>query len=150
MKMKNIKIKPLIYKIRHQYLTTNNMVLMVALLIAASWVWGSLNMMTRNYQLQGELSDKKRQLALMQVDVDNKRLAQKYYKTDEFLELSARESLNLVKPGERMLILQSPSTEVQQKIDSEKNISVNRVEINKDSNIDQWVNFLFGGSRNAI
>ena len=148
--MKNIKIKPLIYKIRHQYLTTNNMVLMVALLIAAGWVWGSLNMMTRNYQLQGELSDKKRQLALMQVDVDNKRLAQKYYKTDEFLELSARESLNLVKPGERMLILQSPSTEVQQKIDSEKNISINRVEINKDSNIDQWVNFLFGGSRNAI
>ena len=147
--MKNIKIKPLIYKIRHQYLTANNVVLAIALMIAAGWAWGSLNMMTRNYQLQRELGDKKRQLALTQVDVDNKRLAQKYYKTDEFLELSARESLNLVKPGERMLILQPPSAEVQQKIDAEKSSSTARIEVNKDSNLDQWVNFLFGGSREA-
>ena len=146
MKNINIKIKRLIYKIRHQYLTLNNVVLVVALMIAAGWAWGSLEMMSRNYQLQRELSDRKRQLALTQVEVDNKRLAQKFYKTDEFLELSARESLNLAKPGESMLILRVPSAEIQQKIDAEKKTAVS-AQTDKESNFDQWVNFLFGGNR---
>ena len=144
--MKNINIKRLGYKIRHQYLTTNNIVLGVALIIAAGWVWGSLNMMSRNYQLQRELGDKKRQLALVEIDVDNRKLEQKYYKTDEFLELSARDNLNLVKPGEKMLLLAPPTSEVQQKIQEEQKGS-KRMDIQKDSNLDQWVNFLFGGSR---
>lgn len=146
MKNINTKIKRATYKIRHQYLTINNVVLVVALMIAAGWVWGSLNMMSRNYQLQRELSDKKRQLAKTQIDVDNKRLEQKYFKTDEFLELSARQSLNLVRPGEKVLVLQAPSAELQQKIDTENTPTKPNNDL-KDSNLDQWINFLFGGSR---
>lgn len=148
--MKNINIKRITYKVKHQYLNTNNLVLLVALLVAAGWAWGSLNMMSRNYQLQRDLTEKKQQLALTEIDVANKQLSQKYYKTDEFLELSARESLNLAAPGEKLLILKQPSNDVKQKIESEKNNQYGRRQIAKESNIDQWANFLFGGSRRPV
>ena len=147
--MQNTNIKRLVYKLKTHYLSMNNIVLILALLIAAGWAWGSLNMMSRNYQLQRNLGDKKRQLALMEIEVDNKRLEQKYYKTNEFLEISARENLGLAKAGEKILILDPPSKEIQLKANNEKRKENARTDFKKDSNMDQWVNFLFGGNKGA-
>ena len=128
-------------------MTPQNIVLAIALVIAAGWVWGSLNMMTRNYQLQHQLSDRKRQLALTQIDVDNMRLAQKYYKTEEFLELSARESLNVVKPGEKVLLLEPAPPEALEKDAKNAHKAREKTANQRGSNLDQWINFLFGGNR---
>ncbi len=142
-----INIKRLLYKIRYNLMTPQNIVLAIALVIAAGWVWGSLNMMTRNYQLQHQLSDRKRQLALTQIDVDNMRLAQKYYKTEEFLELSARESLNVVKPGEKVLLLEPAPPEALEKDAKNAHKAREKTANQRGSNLDQWINFLFGGNR---
>jgi hypothetical protein len=48
----------LYYRIKNQYLTLNNIVIAVAFMIAAGWVWGSLSVMQRNYTLQQTLSRK--------------------------------------------------------------------------------------------
>ena len=86
-------------------MTTNNIVMVVALFIAASWAWGSVTVMERNYTLQRELDAKKRELTLVELQTELLRYEQQYYKSDEYKDLSAREHLRLASPGEKVLIL---------------------------------------------
>lgn len=145
--MRKINIRKLIYAARHKYLTLNNVVILVAFLIAASWVWGSLGMMQRNYALQKEVDYKKRQLELTQLQRDNLELQKKYYQTAEYQELAVRESLGLVRPGEKVLILPENSQAAK---DADKPKAVTVATTAQTSNLEQWVNFLFGGYSKSI
>jgi len=142
--MKKINIRKIIYHIRHKYLTLNNAVIVVAFLIAASWVWGSLGMMERNYGLQREVDAKKRQLRLTELQRDTLAFENRFVTTAEYQELAVRESLGLVRPGEKVLIL------------PDNKAKADRVEATplpattQSSNIEQWVNFLFGGYSKSL
>ena len=143
--MSNINIQKLLYRVRHQYLTVNNVVIVVAFFIAASWVWGSLGMMQRNYSLQKELDYKKQQLELTQLQKDTLEFQKKYYQTAEYQELAVRESLGLVRPGEKALVL--PPNTVS---DEKRAATVASAARPEASNLEQWVNFLFGGYSRSI
>src|SRR5665647_2959422 len=94
--MKKINIRRTSYRIKKDFFTLNNAVILVAFVIASSWIWGSLQMMQRNFTLQKELDDKSRQLIVAQLDTDNAKLEQRYYLTDEYKELAVRQRLGLV------------------------------------------------------
>ena len=147
--MKKINIRRIIYQIRHKYLTLNNAVIAIALIIAAGWVWWSLDVMQRNYKLQKELDDKSRQLIVAQLDTDSARLEQRYYKTDEYKELAVRQRLGLVTPGESVLILPTNSDAVKN-TDKANSTAVSVPEPAPLSNFSQWMNFLFGGNSKSI
>lgn len=144
--MKKINIRRLYYQISHKYFTLNNAVIAVGLVIAAGWVWGSLDVMQRNYRLQKELDDKSRQLIVAQLDVATEQLQQRYYKTIEYQELAVRQRLNLVAPGESVLILPANSDEAK----SDDNDSTPVVADVPTSNFSQWMNFLLGGNSKSI
>jgi len=148
--MQKINIRKFIYHVRHNYLTFNNLVILTAFLIAAGWVWGSLQVMQRNYGLQKEVDYKKRQLQLVELQKDSLELQKRYYETNEYRELAARESLGLVMPGEKVLILPENS-EAAKQADAKKNSSKTViVPQDKTSNLEQWLNFLFGGYSKSI
>jgi hypothetical protein len=142
--MPNINIQKIIYQLRHRYLTVNNVIIAVAFLIAASWVWGSLDMMQRNYVLQRELDHKMKSLELTQLQRDNMELERRYYQTAEYQELKARTSLGLVRPGERAIVL--PANTVSD-ADDQKAQTASAIQ---PSNFEQWMNFLFGGYSKSI
>jgi cell division protein FtsB len=145
--MQKINIRKLIYLARHKYLTINNVVIALAFLIAASWVWGSLGMMQRNYGLQKEVDVKKRQLELVELQRDNLTLQKRYFQTAEYQELAVRESLGLVRPGEKVLILPENSQAAK---DADTTTSSVAAPLVQTSNLEQWVNFLFGGYSKSI
>ena len=145
--MQKINIQKLIYTARHKYLTLNNVVIGLAFLIAASWIWGSLGMMQRNYGLQKEVDVKKRQLELVELQRDNLNLQKRYYQTAEYQELAVRESLGLVRPGEKVLILPENSQAAK---DADTTSSDVTTPVVQTSNLEQWVNFLFGGYSKSI
>lgn len=145
--MKNRNIQKTIYALRHKYLTFNNVIIAVAFVIAAGWVWGSLEVMQRNYSLQKEVDFKRRQLELTQLQKDSLALQNRYYQTDEYRELAARQSLGLVRPGERVLILPANS-EAAKAADAPKQVAA--VQQDTSSNFEQWLNFLFGGYSKSI
>jgi len=147
--MKKINIRKIYYHLVHDYLTVNNAVIVIALIISASWVWGSLQMMQRNYSLQKELDDKKRELIIAQLDTENAKLEQRYYKTKEYQELAVREKLGLVSPGERVLIL-TGDTDYKEKTSENTNIAQEKQDIESSSNFRQWMNFLFGDKHNDL
>ena len=142
--MKNQNYQKLLYRIRHRVFTTNNVVALVALFIAVSWAWGSVNVLQRNYALQREIDDKNRDLKLTQLKVQTERFQQSYYKSDEYKELAVRQRLGLVFPDEKVLILPENSKEAalsDKRNDAERTIAL------QPTNVEQWMNFLFGGNR---
>ena len=146
--MKKINIRRIYYRISHDYFTVNNAVIAVGLMIAAGWVWGSLDVMQRNYSLQKELDDKSRQLIVAQLDNENAKLEQRYFRTDEYKELAVRQRLGLVTPGESVLILPPNSEAVK---DADKtNSAVSSAPQVSISNFTQWINFLFGNNNKNI
>lgn len=147
--MQKINIHKIIYIFRHKYLTFNNIVIAVAFLIATSWVWGSLQVMQRNFGLQREVDHKRQELQLTQLQKDSLELQKRYYQTDEYKELAAREALGLVMPGERVVILPDNSQAV---IDADKAANKPSTPVLQptSSNLEQWLNFLFGGYSKGI
>lgn len=147
--MPQTNIRKFLYTFRHKFLTFNNIVIAVAFLIALSWVWGSLQVMQRNFALQKEVDTQRRQLQLTELQRDRLELQKRYYQTDEYKELAVRESLGLVMPGERVIILPANSKAV---IDADKQASgtVTVATQQTSSNFEQWLNFLFGGYSRSI
>lgn len=141
--MKKINIRRLYYHIRHNYFTLNNLVIAIAFLIAAGWVWGSLGVMQRNYDLQKELDYKKRQLQLAELQTTSLELEGRYYKTQEYQELAVRQHLGLVLPGELVLVL-PPNTKAAK--DADKVVQTTVPVPVQTSNFNQWMNFLFGAN----
>jgi cell division protein FtsB len=145
--MKKINIRRLYYNFSRKYLTLNNVVMAIALMIAAGWVWGSLGVMQRNYNLQKEVDLKAQQLQLAQLETANMQLEQRYYKTTEYQELAARQSLGLAKPGEKVLILPNNSPAVIA-ADQASTIQVTAPDLPL-SNFQQWANFFFGANNKS-
>jgi len=142
--MKNINqtnIRRAYYHVRHNYITTNNIVVLIGLCIAASWAWGSVQAMERNYSLQKHVDYMQRELSLAKLEKTKLEYEQNYYNSDEYKELAAREKLGLVSPGEKVLILPPNTVPVDE--DRKQTFTPQAVE---QSNIQQWINFLSGAS----
>ena len=135
------------YYIRHNYFTTNNLVVVIGLIVAASWAWGSVQAMERNYALQKEVDFKQRELRLAELETDKLQFEQNYFKSDEYKELAVREKLGLVSPGEKVLIL-PPNSEAAN-ADEARAAAVQPRPV-AQSNLQQWVNFLFGGAYRSL
>lgn len=146
--MKKINIRKLFYHLRHRYLTMNNVVVAVALIIGASWAWGSIEVMQRNYNLQKRVDAKLREQKLTELETENLALQQKYYQTSEYQELAVRERLGLVMPGEKVLIL-PPNSQAAKDADALAADKPPVAATRPPSNFEQWMNFLFGGNGKA-
>ncbi|MEP7204965.1 MAG: hypothetical protein ABI716_02115 [Candidatus Saccharibacteria bacterium] len=145
--MKKINTRRLYYRIRHQYLTLNNLVIGLAFIVAASWVWGSLGVMQRNYGLQKEVDLKGRGLLLAQLETRSLELEKRYYQTREYQELAVRQDLGLVLPGEKVLVLPPNSLAAKNEDAPASDKLAAAVPV---SDFRQWVNFLFGGNSKRI
>jgi hypothetical protein len=143
--MKNINIRKWYYHVRHRYVTMNNVVIAVALIIGASWTWGSIGMMQRNYGLQKEVDGKKREQQLADLEVQTLTYQQNYYQSSEYQDLAMRERLGVADAGEKALIL-PPNTQAAK--DADKALSQKKTAvIVPESNFQQWANFLFGANK---
>ena len=123
-----------------QYYNLNNVVITVALLIALSWMWGTMEALQKNFTLQQEVDQQKQEVELLQLETQNLEFEKRYFASDEFIELAARERLGLASPGEKMILL--PENTIKDKKTEE-----NRPRIDRPTNFQQWMMFLFGSKQ---
>lgn len=137
----------------HRYGTLNNVVVAIALVIAAGWAWGSVTMMQRNFALQKQYDARKRDMELTSLQVATLEYQRNYYKSDEYKELAAREQFGVAAPGEKVLQL-PPNTVQAKKYDTNAQIQSNpdsRVkEGSAASNFQQWMDFLLGNTAKRL
>ena len=137
--MNKLKLKRLIYRVQHDYLMLNNIVIAVAVLIAMSWAWGSIESMQKNYELQRTIENKRQQVEIEKLQVSLLEYESKYYQSEEYQELTLRQRTGKGLPGEKQLITQS----FEDAAAAEKPTPNT---VRNDSNFQQWMNFLFGGN----
>jgi hypothetical protein len=134
--------KRLLYHLRRDYLTLNNIVFAVAIVIALSWTWSSIDAMQQNYALQQSVDVKKQQLELEHLRVSTLELEGKYYDSYEYQELAVRERLGKGLPGESAVIV--PSTD---QPDTQTTAATTPAQT---SNFQQWMDFLFGSRAKSL
>lgn len=119
-------------------LTVQNGTIIVAFLIAAGWVWGTVQTLQKNFAYQQQVDALAENVELEKLRNQNLRYQQAYYRSEEFLELSARQRLGLAAPGEKLIILPDSRGIVDTTGES------GQVQAVKPSNIAQWLRFFFG------
>jgi cell division protein FtsL len=144
MQNKQRQLKRLVYHIRYEYVTMNNMVLAIAAVIAISWAWASVQAVQRNYELQREINDKQRQATLVELQADNLQFEQHYYQSTEYLTLEAKRRLGLAEPGERLLVLPPNSAVVEAESAKEDTSTIVTSTAPPPPPLQQWLEFLFG------
>ncbi|MDO4271815.1 MAG: hypothetical protein Q4C83_02440 [Candidatus Saccharibacteria bacterium] len=111
-------------------------VLLVTIVAVVAWILMTINVLNNNYKLQRQVDNAKLDNQITELENENLKLEQMYYQTDEYLELSSRSLLGKALPGENVVIL--PRIEHTETGSSDGKATTSK------SNLDQWLDFLFG------
>jgi cell division protein FtsB len=88
-----------------QLLDPRNIALYIFCVIVLAIAWSSAKAVQSNYQLQKQISELKQQNQLLELGNSTAFLQNEFYRTNTFLELSARQNLGLALPGEQELVV---------------------------------------------
>ena len=84
--------------------TVSRLVLMVVIAAVAVWMAMVIQVLNNNYKLQRQVDNAKLDSQMLELENQNLRLEQLYYRTDEYMELSARSLLGKALPGEHLVV----------------------------------------------
>ena len=119
--------------------TLNNVVLMLACLIAIGWLWGTVVSLQKNFALQKEVDALQRDIQIAEIENATLQFARQYYGSNEYLELRARQYLNKALPGEHLVFLPAAP-----KIPAVSPAQDRPASPDDTSNFQQWMRFFFG------
>ena len=87
------QLRRMVYFFKRDFLTAQNIVLTVAILLAFYFLAGAINATSKTWSLQTKLNALLAQEDLTKIEVEKLKLEQQYYQTDEYQELMARKKL---------------------------------------------------------
>ena len=114
----------------------------IAVIACLAWTWGAVSSASRNWQLEQRLTSKQRELKILQLEIDTIELENKYYASEEYQELAAREKQNKIGDGETLIYLPDNTDYAKH-----KNAIIQPTiadEPEEKSNFEQWMSFVFG------
>ncbi|MBQ8985428.1 hypothetical protein IJ076_02705 [Candidatus Saccharibacteria bacterium] len=135
------KFRRLKYNFRHDFLTIENVVLMLAIILCLSWTYRSVEAMSKNWELSENLRAVQKELEIKRLEIETAELENAYYETDEYKELAARKFANKQLEGEKMVYLPENSEEAKNKHLNE--VSVEVEEKKEYSNFEKWMMYLW-------
>ena len=136
------KLRRLDYRARHDLLTVENVVLFLAIVLCLVWTYQSVAAMSRNWELSERLTSERKTLELLRNEVEVTKMANEYYKTDEYQELVARKNLDKKLNGENMVVMPENSAEAKNK-HKEVSVATKLMEEKEYSNFEKWLMYLF-------
>ena len=136
------KLRQLKYKIKHDYLAIENIVLVVAVVMCLVWTFQSIEAMSRNWTLSERLNTARKELQLLEIEVETAELENEYLKTDEAQELAARRLAEKQLPGEHMVPLLENSESAKTKHQTTTETTSTK-ETTEYSNYEKWLRYLF-------
>ncbi len=134
-----MKLRRLSYKMKHDFLTVENIVLLLAIILCLVCTYQSIVSMSRNWELSERLTAEKRELELLNVEVEAAELENQYYASDEYQELIARKSLDKQMEGENMVVLPENTEAAKNKHQQKKTMAQEKTY----SNFEKWMLYLF-------
>lgn len=133
------KLRQLSYKLRHDFFSAENVILLVAVVLCLVWTYQSVVAMSRNWELSERLTAERKTLELLNIEVEAMELENEYYKTEEYQELAARKYLDKKLSGENMVVLPQNSEAAVNKY----KVVIDENKEEKYSNFEKWMRYLF-------
>lgn len=128
------------YYLKHDFLTVENVVLLLAIILCLVWTYQSITAMSRNWELSEKLTAERKELELLKIESEAAELENEYYRSNEHQELTARKYLDKQLPGEKMVVLPENSEEASNKHQVVEQVTVEKADY---SNFEKWMKFLF-------
>lgn len=119
-----------------KFWTSQRLIVLAIVVAVAGWMGMTIQVLNNNYNLQRQVDNAKLDNQIAELENQNLKLEQMYYKTDEYMDLSARSLLGKAQPGENLVLL--PRVQHQETGSDDGSATVTK------SNLDQWLDFLFG------
>ncbi len=135
----NSKFRQWKYKMRHDYFSPENIVLVIAVVFCLVWTYQSIVSMSRNWELAERLNADKKTLELAKLEVEAAELENEYYKSEEYQELAARRLANKQYADEKMVYLPENSSAA---INKHRAVVI-EVPEKEYSNAEKWFMYLF-------
>ena len=129
------------YKVRHEFLTIENVILLIAIILCLNWTYRSIEAMSRNWELSENLRAAEKNLELKKVEIEMAELENAYFETEEYQELAARKFANKQLDGEKMVYMPDNSEAARTKHANE--VAVASEENKEYSNFEQWMMYLW-------
>ena len=127
------------FRLRHDFLTVENVVLILAIVLCLTWTYQAIVAMSRNWELSERLTSERKALELVKTEVEAAELENEYQATEEYQELIARKYLDKKQPGENMVVM--PENTEEAKV---KHQTSSEAPVRKDySNFEKWMMYLF-------
>ena len=104
-KIKNYKNNPKVRQFTEQLNDVRAVGLLVFLVVVLLISWSGAKVIQTNYNLQKQISQLQQENEVRKLENNNLKLQNQYFKTDQYLELSARQNFGLGKPGETEVII---------------------------------------------
>ena len=127
------------YRMKHDFLTIENVVLAGAIVLCLVWTYQSIAAMSRNWELSERLTAERKALELLNIEIEAAELENEYYNSNEYQELMARRQLDKKLPGENMVVMPANSEEAKNR---HQVTSVEKEE-REYSNFEKWMMYLF-------
>ena len=135
------KLRRFKYRLKHDFLAIENIVLIVAVVMCLVWTYQSIVAMSRNWELTEKLNTERKNLELLSLEVEAAELENEYLKSDEYQELKARRLLDKQLAGEKMVVMPENSEVAKNKHKvTEVVVTKEAVEL---SNFEKWLQYLF-------
>jgi cell division protein FtsB len=132
-----------------QLLDPRNIALYIFGVIVLAIAWSGARTVQNNYQLQKQIATLKQQNQLLSLGNGNTFLQNEFYKSNTYLELSARQNLGLALPGEQELVV--PKATAMKYVDPKlASAAASTPSTPKDTrskyikNLEAWRDFLLG------
>jgi len=131
------------HSLKH-YVSLNDATLVAAMLVALGLAWNTVSAMQRNYRLQQQYDQLKAEVELYGLENQNLRYTIAYQKTDDYLELAARDKFNKANPGETLVYL--PTNGATKQAPVAKAVAKKSQQQNSGwrANVNSWWEFLRG------
>jgi cell division protein FtsB len=113
--------------------------------------WSGVSTIQANYELQKQIAQYERENELKQLENNNLRLRNKFYETDQYVELQARRLFGKAAPGETLLLVPE-EVALRHSIEIVKPEQENQVTPQPEKpmyqrNFEAWVDFFFRPGR---
>lgn len=128
----------------HKYITSNDLILLLALVIAAALAWNTVVAMQKNYRLQQKFNRLTAEVELQEIENQNLKYQIAYLKTDAFLELAARDKFNKAAPGETLVYLPGSGEAERQAVATPQNANNGQELSGWRANLNAWWDFFRG------
>jgi cell division protein FtsB len=132
-----------------QLADVRNIVLYIFGIVVLAIAWSGAKTVQSNYELQKKIATLQQENNVLYLQNNNTYLQNQYYKTDQYLELSARQNLGLAAPGEHVMLI--PAEVAMRYVDpSLETIGASSKTSSPDNrpgyvkNLEAWRDFLLG------